>query len=291
LDFQSVAFLRRDFATPPFGGLLNDLALDRSAVIVSRSFLATQNLSVGDRFTATVNASPSKAFDMTFLIRGTADLFPTLYPEQNGFFVANLDYLFEQMGGLYPYNVLLRLAPDANTGTVVANLKDQGFLIQSVQDARALISQEQQRPERQGILGFLSIGFLASAVLTVTGYLFYSFVAFRGRFIEVGILRAIGVSARQVILFLTCEQVVLIGTGIGAGTGIGILASYLFIPFLQVRGGDNPQVPPFIVQIAWNEIIIVCALFTLTLICVGFGLIWLLARMRIATVVKMGESL
>ena len=204
--------------------------------------------------------------------------------------MGNLEYLFEQMGGQYPYDVLLRTRPGSNTRRIVSQLEDLGLHIVNTYDARQLINDERQRPERQGILGLLSVGFMASALLTVLGFLIYSFLSFRRRFIELGILRAIGLSVTQMGSFLGLEQFALIATGVAAGTGFGVLASKLFIPFLQVRGGPHPQTPAFVVQIAWGDIMKVYAIFGAMLLCAIAGLVWLLVHMRIAQAVKLGEA-
>jgi putative ABC transport system permease protein len=93
---------------------------------------------------------------------------------------------------------------------------------------------EQRRPDRQGLFGLLSVGFVASAILTVLGFLLYALFSFRRRFIEMGILRAIGLSVRQMIGLLAAELGLLILIGMAAGTALGVLASWLFVPFLQM---------------------------------------------------------
>ncbi len=288
-DLQNVAFFRRDFARGSLGSILNRLAADDSACLVPSSFLAAHGLAVGDLLNLRISMY-TDAFDVPLIIAGVCDLFPTVYPEDGPFLVANLEYLFEQMGGQYPYDVLLRTAPGANTKRIVSNLEDLGLRILSVYDSRQLINDERQRPERQGILGLLSVGFLASALLTVLGFLIYSFLSFRKRFIELGILRAIGLSVPQMAVFLGLEQLALIVTGVAAGTGFGVLASKLFIPFLQVRAGAHPQTPAFVVQIAWGDILKVYAIFGAMLLCAVAGLAWLLVNMRIAQAVKLGEA-
>ena len=290
LDFGRVAFFRSDFARTSLGGLMNRLAADESAVLVPTSFLTEHGLQVGDMINLRVTLY-QEGYDLPVVIAGVSDLFPMLYPEDGPFFVANLDFLFERMGGERPYDVLLRTSPGADTKQIVTRLEDLGLRILQVYDARAKIEQERQRPERQGILGLLSVGFLASALLTVLGFLFYSFLSFRRRFIELGILRAIGLSVGQMAAFLGLEQLALIVMGMAAGTGFGVLASRLFIPFLQVRGGPHSQTPPFAVQVAWGEILQVYAIFGAMLLCAVAGLSWLLVRMRIAQAVKLGEAI
>lgn len=289
-DFQQVAFFRRDLAPASLGSLLNRLAVDDSAVLVPRSFLAEHGLGIGDEVRLRVTDTGAKqAPEVPLIIAGISNLFPTVYPEDGPFFVANLDYIFDCLGGEFPYDVLLRTAPGSNTERIVADLEDLGLHVLNTYDARATIADERLRPERQGILGLLSVGFLASAILTVLGFLIYSFLSFRRRFIELGILRAIGLSVAQMAAFLGLEQLALIAAGVGVGTGLGVLASYLFIPFLQVRGGPHPQTPPFVVEIAWGDIALLAGLFAAMLIGAVAGLVWLLMRMRIAQAVKLGE--
>lgn len=288
-DFQKVGFFRYDFARGSLGALMNRLAADDSAVLVPTSFLAANVLNVGDQLNVRVSLS-GESFEVPFIIAGVTDLFPTVYPEDGPFIVANLEYLYERMGGTYPYDVLLRTAPGSNTKRITSQLEDLGLRILTVYDARQMINEERQRPERQGILGLLSVGFLASALLTVLGFLLYSFLSFRRRFIELGILRAIGLSVEQMAAFLGFEQLALILSGVAGGTAFGVLASNLFIPFLQVRGGPHPQTPAFVVQIAWDDILKVYAIFGAMLLCAIVGLVRLLIRMRIAQAVKLGEA-
>jgi putative ABC transport system permease protein len=289
VDLPQVAFFRQDFAQMSLGALMNRLAADDSAALVPLSFLSSHGLAVGDLLNVRVSTYGA-SFEVPLIIAGVCDLFPTVYPDDGAFMVVNLDYLFERMGGEYPYDVLLRTRPGSDTKQIVSSLQDLGFRILSTYDARYLISEERQRPERQGILGLLSVGFVASALLTVLGFLLYSFLSFRRRFIELGILRAIGLSVYQMAAFLGFEQFALIAAGVAAGTGFGVLASNLFIPFLQVRGGPHPQTPAFVVQIAWGDILKVYAIFGAMLLLAVIGLVRLLVHMRIAQAVKLGEA-
>lgn len=123
-------------------------------------------------------------------------------------------------------------------------------MVVSAESARGIIAEEQLRPERQGVFGLLSVGFVAAAALTVLGFLVYAIVSFQRRFIELGMLRAIGLSVGQMSAYLSAEQAFIVISGMGLGTLIGVAASTLFIPFLQVGLGSAAQVPPFIVKIA-----------------------------------------
>ncbi len=290
VDFAQVAFYRPDFAgNEALGGLMNRLAVQRDHILVSRDFLARNSLQVGDPLRLTIGAAGEFA-EAEFTIAGPLDLFPTQYPQDGPFFVANLDHLHEALGGTYPYNVWLQTDPAVPSSEIVDSTRQLGFAVVTAQDARDRILQEQTRPERQGLFGLLSVGFLAAALLTVLGFLVYAVVSFRQRTIQLGMLRAIGLSVGQMAAYLAGEQAILIAAGVGLGTGLGVWASRLFIPFLQIGEGKTAVTPPFIVQIAWQQLGTIYALFAAMFIIAVLVLIALVARMRIFEAVKLGEA-
>ncbi|MBX3055370.1 MAG: ABC transporter permease [Anaerolineae bacterium] len=295
IDFAPVAFYRPDFAgNESLGGLMNRLAVQPDHLLVSREFLARNSLQVGDPLRLTIGAAGEFA-DAPFTIAGPLDLFPTQYPQDGPFFVANLDYLHQALGGAFPYNVWLQTDTAVPTGQIVDGVRQLGFTVVTAQDARARILQEQTRPERQGLFGLLSVGFLAAAVLTVLGFLVYAVASFHQRAIQLGMLRAIGLSVTQMAAYLAGEQALLIAAGIGLGTGLGVWASRLFIPFLQVGIGTTTAAktavtPPFVVQIAWEQLALIYALFAAMFILATLILIALAARMRVFEAVKLGEA-
>jgi putative ABC transport system permease protein len=268
---------------------MNRLADDPSNVLVSTDFAAKQGLRVGDKISLQMNDLEA-AHDVPFIVAGFVRLFPTVYTEEAPFLVGNLDYAFEQQGGQYPYEVWLRLRDGTTARAVGEGAADLGLKISPEAYAPTDISVEQDRPERQGLYGLLSVGFVAAAALTALGFLFYSLLSFQRRFVELGTLRAIGLSTGQLSALLGWEQALLIGVGMLGGTLIGVSASLLFIPFLQVRGGQHPQTPPFVVQIAWEQIGIIYLVFGVMLMGAILLTIGLLRRMKLFQAVKLGEA-
>lgn len=290
LDFPGVGFYRPDFAyNESLGELMNRLAVAADGILVSSDFLAQQGLSVGDPLRLTVGAAGTYA-EAKFTVVGVLGLFPTLYPQDGPFFVANLDHLHNALGGTYPYNVWLATDPSVASEAIVAGVRELGLVVVTDQDARELIAAEQTRPERQGLFGLLSVGFIAAAVLTVVGFLVYAVVSFQRRFIELGMLRAIGLSKRQMAAFLTGELAALILTGVLVGSGLGILASKLFIPYFQIGADKTALVPPFVVQLAWQQLGMVLIVFAAMFLLAVAVLVVLLNRLRVFEAVKLGET-
>lgn len=291
LDFPSVAFFREDFAYSSLGSLMNRLALDDSALLVSPEFLRDYALNIGDRVELEVSAWGERR-SIPFIIADLIRYFPTFYPDEEAtyLFVGNLDYVFDQMGGLFPYDVWVRTDGIVDTEKVQRELMNYDIRVMAMRGSREAIEAEQAEPERTGVFGILSVGFVAAAVLTMLGFLLHSFISFRRRFIEFGVLRAIGLSVGQMIGFLGFEQVLLIVSGVSAGTGLGIWVSDLFIPFLQVGTAEHIDIPPFVVLIAWDDITKIYIVFGAMLALAVAGMIWFLTRLRIFEAVKLGEA-
>ncbi len=289
-EFAGLATWRDDYAGESLGALMNRLADDPSAVLVGSDLAAARGLRVGDKLTITVSDLDAPR-QMPAVVAGFVGLFPTVYPEDGPLIVGNLDYLFEQEGGQFPYEVWLRLQDGTSYESVADGVNELGLRTFDQGYAPEEIAIELARPERQGVFGLLSAGFVAAAFLTLLGFLFYAVLSFQRRFVELGMLRAIGLSVRQLASLLTCEQALIIGAGMLAGTLIGVSASTLFIPFLQVRGGEHPLTPPFQVEIAWEQIGIIYLVFGAILVGAVLLTLILLRRMQLFQAVKLGEAI
>ncbi len=270
------------------GALMNRLADQPDAVLVSASYAAQHGFRVGDRISLELN-DRGTAIDVPFGIVGTVDYFPSLYSEEGPYFIGNLDYSADQQGGLYPYEIWLDLAPDASLMPIKEVAQGRGLQILD-ETPQELLATDTARPERQGLFGLLSVGFLASALVTLLGFLLATLRSFRRRMVELGTLRAIGLSTGQLTALLLCEQALVIGTGALLGSGLGVLASRLFVPFLQVRTGTFPDTPPFRVAIATTQLGQIYIGAGILLVCAIIFTLILLRRMRIFEAVKLGET-
>jgi putative ABC transport system permease protein len=293
IDFPRVAFWRGDFSPYYLGELMNALAVDHNGVLMHRSFLREHALNIGDTVQIAANIYGQRV-DMDMKVVGAFDLFPTWYPEEDGeqvpLFVGNLDYLFEQAEGEYPYHVWLKTDPGIDYENLELEMRKLDLRAAGHTAAEVAILQEQLSPERQGLFGVLSVGFGAAAILTVLGFILYALFSFRQRFIELGVLRAVGLSSGQMALFLAWELAFLILTGLLLGTALGIWASDLFIPSLQVGADVTSRFPPFLVEIAWPAIARIGILFGLLFVAALAVLTALLMRMKIFQAIKLGET-
>ena len=290
-DLGPVLFWRPDFAALRLGYLTNALALQQDSVLVSRQFMEKRALNVGDLFELDVR-SGGDVFKINLQIVGALDYFPRWYPEKDGaLFVGNLDYLFEQAQIELAHRVIMRVEAGFDNRAFTRAVFDRGAAGVLTEEPISRISREQSRPERQGLFGLLSIGFITSSLATMIGFLLYTVFSYQRRYVELGILRAIGLSQSSMIVSVAWELGLLIIMGLALGLGIGLLVSLLYIPYMQFVSNLEGVVPPYVVTMAWSEIAQIVALFFGTFLLIMLILLVILRRMRIFQAVKLGETL
>jgi putative ABC transport system permease protein len=294
IDFPKVAYWRRDFAPANLGALMNALAVAPEGILLRREFMRENRIRVGDAVQMRISNYGQRA-EITAEVVGEIDYFPTWYPESDPeeylpIVVGNLDYIFEVSGGEMPYDVWAKTHASVDYEKMLKTLSEHDLVVVDYTAAPQRIADEQRKPERQGLFGVLSVGFLAAAFLTVLGFFLYALFSFRRRFIELGTLRAIGLSPGQMTTFLAWELAFLILLGLGAGTYLGALISQIFIPYLQVGVDVQSMTPPFQVEIAWAAIMRIYVLFVLLFVVALSVLVIFLLRMKIFQAIKLGET-
>ena len=291
IDFPKVAYWQQDFSSSSLGALMNALALTPDGILVPEQYLAQAGLAVGDMLELTVSTDIGQA-DMRVAVVGSFQLFPTWYPEDVPLFVGNLDYLFEQVQGESPYQVWVKTTPNIDTNQLGnVQIRDLNFRVITWQAARPQIQEIQQRPEQQGLFGFLFIGFATAAVFTVVGFLLYALFSYQRRFIEMGILRACGLSSAQLSTYMAFELLFLILFGCIIGTVLGVVISSRFIPYIQVSLEATSRFPPLQVSIAWPAIFRIYGLFSSLFVVTLILLVVKLQRMKIFQAIKLEETI
>jgi putative ABC transport system permease protein len=292
VNYAQIAYHRPDFAPQTVGVMMNELAINRSALYVPTEFLAQNRLRLGEPLRMDVSTAVGRV-PVTFTLAGTYDLWPydyAIYKKEARFFVGNLDWFFEQAGTELPYDVLLSTDPDANVREVSDRASTLGYNVSKESDARLLIREAQKLPERQGLFGLLSAGFIAASLLTIIGFVLSALISFRARAIQLGMLRTVGLSAAQMGIYISLEQIVLIGLGTLAGSGLGLLISRLFIPFLQVGGAGITSQPPFAVRIAWSDVGVIYVAIGVALALALLIMLALLRRLKAFEAIKLGAT-
>lgn len=283
-DFAEVAWYRSDLNPYHFYAYLNLLIKHHQGVLASRELLEKYQLRVGDWVTISLGGQ-----DIDFYVVAAVDYWPTLYPNEQPFFIGNLSYLQEEYV-IQPYDVWLRVKRDARLADIVQALRDNGVWVIGIDDVRAMLVKGRKEPQRMGLFGMLSTGFIVSVVITLMGFFFYTFLSLRQRFLQFGILRAIGLSVGQLIAMLFIEQVLSVGAAVAIGTVLGGWASRLFLPFTKVSADLTGTVPEFVIVVSPADLLKIYIVLGGMLLFGLVGLVIVLSHMRLHQAVKLGEE-
>ncbi|GIP20445.1 hypothetical protein J22TS3_07200 [Paenibacillus sp. J22TS3] len=284
VDFSKVAWFRNDlFPAHPFR-YLNLLGQYEAAALIPSSLAEKYKLKPGDTFTVSINDQT-----IDFAVYGIIPYWPNLYPDQTPFVVANLDYIYDQLP-MMPYEVWLKMKPGAKVAPIYSKLAEKDIEVAKIKDVRTELVTQSKLPTRGGVFGILSMGFLVSVMVSLIGYILFWFFNLSGRVVQFGILRAMGLSRRQLTIMLLAEQILTAGLSIALGIGIGKLVGRLYLPFLQTAENVTSQVPPF--RIVFDskdtqQLYLVVAVMLL----MGAGLLlWQIRRLKVHQAVKLGEE-
>lgn len=279
---------RADYASLSLGDLINSMSLNMDDAIISEAFARKNNIAIGDRFVVEADNLGTRR-NISVVARAIVSYMPTLYNEGPPFVLVNYDYLTDELGGRFAYEIWLRSDGRDNLAEVQSMAFRQSLRVLPYTPS-AFVSAEILQPQRQGLFGLLSIGFIATGIMSMIGLLAYVLLTVRRRSVEFGVLRAIGISQTALRTSLTLEQIVTIGFSTVSGVAIGVLTSIWYLPFLKVQQGVYPNTPPFLVNFAQFD----TALIILTALILMLGVIALelliVQRMRIGEAVKLGEA-
>lgn len=284
-EFARTAWFRSDLARAPFVDYLALLARHREGVLVNSSYFEEAGLSIGDALQMTFHEQLIEGY-----VAGVVDYWPSIDPTERPFFVLNLEHVQESTR-LEPYEVWYRLADHDHVQEMVEGLAAIGVYPVEVRDAEALITALKREPYRMGFFGILSLGYLVAVLITVLGHLVHTYFSIRGRLVQFGALRAMGLSRAQLTLLLALEQLFSLGTGLAIGTGLGALCAKLYLPFLRARAAELHDVPPFLLVVDRSDSLSALSVLAVLFVVAVLTLSLVLARMRASRALKLGEEI
>jgi putative ABC transport system permease protein len=254
-----VAYWQRDFADKQLGALLNELAATPNGVLVPADFLAEKNLDAGDVLTLGIKTGvEGQSVSWRVKIVGAFDLFPTWYPEDGVLMVGNLDEFFLQAGSEYPHEVWMsaRRGADAEdivyacAATAFARSRRQpeppgGRRLEHLRPSWASADRIRAEQAARNVRAFWPAFGRVCGLGPADGarILLYALFSFRRRFIEMGMLRAVGLSVRQMVSLLAAELAFLVLIDRRGHSGWHLPASCL-CPSLKLARLRKPCIRP-----------------------------------------------
>jgi putative ABC transport system permease protein len=300
-EFGRASWFPNKLLDYPFYEYLNLIAADPRAVLISKTLAEQKGLKKGD----TIYIGWENVSSQPFVVFGVIDYFPTFNPNPpigsvdasekdtklNApmLIVGNLSRIQFQLA-LEPYEVWLKMKPGYSTTELYDGIEKSEIGLTSIVNTRTDLNKAKNDPFLLALNGILTLGFIISILISFVGFLLYWILSLKGRTLQNGIMRAIGLSLRQLIGMLALEQLLTSGVAILIGVAVGNLASVLFVPNFQIAFNPGSLVPPFKVIFAAIDFIRLYSIVVFMLL-LGLGILsYMLSRIRVHQALKLGED-
>jgi len=291
-EFGKVSWMRDGLMPYHWYNYLNLLAESPTAMLVSSSMREKYKLKEGDSIYLTWKGQ-------TYLegyVYAFIDYWPTYNPnlknqrgENRDFIVANYSYIHAKMS-LEPYEVWIKKLPGATDTQVLNDIIEKKISINDIKFVNNEIVKKKNDPMLQGINGALTMGFVITMLISAIGFLIYWILSIKGRALQFGIFRAMGMTMRNVISMLVLEQLLISGLSIVMGIVIGGITCDLFIPLLQIAYSVEEMAIPFKVFAYGGDYIKIYSIVGGMLL-LGISILGIqVARININQAIKLGED-
>ncbi len=284
--FAQVAWFRNDLLPVHWYNYCNALTDYKSGVLVSRALADDYEIVLGDEVAVRWGGNDT----VSATVLAVVDYWPGINPNETpNFVVMNYNYCYTETQ-LEPYEVWLKLADGATSEELYADITAKKMPVEWLVDSSQLLIAEKNEPQLQGMNGALTLGFIIIMIMTIIGFLIYWILSIKSRTLQFGILRAMGVTFREIIGIIAYEQILVSGVSIAIAFVIGGMASDLFVPLFQMMYDVVDQIPPFFVSAAGSDYVKIYAIIVLML-GGGFAILGhIIKKININKALKLGED-
>lgn len=293
---KTVSDFQADLLPVHLNRYLNAIARRSDAVLLSSNYHTQYGMKIGDPITYT-NDEGVEAKGVVF---GFVDYFPgyvaqthslneeeTLVTTDNYLIVANLAQV-QQDFNLRPYQVWLKT--DGSSRFIYDYAKENNITYTTFEDVSAKLVEVRNDALFQGTNGILTMSFIVILILCCTGFLIYWILSIRQRELLFGVFRAMGMTRREVIQMLINEQIFSSGVSIVIGTVIGLLASKMFVPLVQIFYASTDQAIPLEVVNRPLDMIRLFSIIGIVIVVCMVVLGKLISKINISQALKLGED-
>ncbi len=284
--FAATAWFRNGLLPIHWFNYCNALTDFQAGVLISTAFAEENGVELGDEIQLKWGSNDNVEVTVLAII----DYWPGINPNQSpAFAVMNYNYAYNNTA-LEPYEVWLKLSEGATSEALYADISEKRIPIESITDSSQRLIAEKTEPSLQGMNGGLTLGFVIIMIMSIIGFLIYWILSIKGRTLQFGILRAMGVKMREIIGILGYEQILVSGVSIAVAFVIGGVVSDLFVPMFQSMYAVVDQIPPFRVAAMQSDYI---KIYTLIVIMLGGGFAILgtiIKKININKALKLGED-
>lgn len=287
IPFAKTAWFRDDLLPVHWQNYCNALNRYSEGVIISSTLAERFGLNIGDEIEVSVKGQTN----LPVTILAIVDYWPGINPKSSPeyFFIMNYGY-FSSNSDVFPYSVWLKLADNGKSEDLYAEIKEKRIPIETFKDSAQMLISEKNDPTLQGLNGGLTLGFIITMIMAVIGFLIYWILSIKKRTLQFGILRAMGMSLKEIITMLAYEQILVSLSSIVMAFIIGGITSDIFVPLFQNMYAVSQQIPPFIVTASAGDYIKIYVLIAIMLVGGFIVLGNIIKKININKALKLGED-
>lgn len=263
-------------------------------VLASKSFLSETGHSVGEEFTVSI-----AGHRVPIHIIDSFEYFPTLDTVRKRYLVGDLAAIMRYANleptsaEVKPNEIWLSTAANGSERAELVNdMRDQGepFRSRAIYDRVEELADAEVDPLVQaGWRALLFMAFGAVLILSCLGFLVHSYVSFREREMQFGLMRTVGFSMRQLVTLVWLEQAIVIGVGMALGAEMGRRLGAIIMPFLSHNDRGTEVLPPFVLEIDWGTLAITYGFMIAVFTAIILGMIWFIRRISLQRILRLGE--
>ena len=201
----------------------------------------------------------------------------------------NFDYV-QIKTAIEPYEVWIDLDDSASVSDFYNSIEESYMEPTKLNVASQEVISEKNDPMLQGMNGALTLGFIIIMIMRFIGFLIYWILSIKARTLQFGILRAMGMTFKEIIGLLFYEQFLVSGMAIVASVIIGGIASNLFVPLFQSLFNSYDAVPPFSVVPLRSDYMKVYVIIGVMLVICFTVLGRIISKIKISQALKLGED-
>ena len=263
-------------------------------IVASASFFRKFRHSIGDEPEISISGRRVNA-----VLVGETDFFPTMDGYKDRFAIADLDTLLATVnpvltrGEVTPNEVWIKTALNgAERARLIERFEDgRPFPVGRIIDVEADLRATRFDPlALAGWRALLLTAFGAMLILSAVGFWVHAYVSFRNRESQFALMRTMGFSARQLASLMLLEQALVAAAGMALGGWMGGRLGAAVMPFLGYDDAGSRALPPFVIEVAWQNLIYAYGAMSLVFAAVIAVVIWLIRRIALSRALRLGDG-
>lgn len=282
-EFGEVAYMRDDLMDTHWYNYLNVIANNPKVIFLSSSMRGIKGYEITPGETIEIDVFKFKEY---FVFGGYIDYWPGYENRDKHLLVGNFDYFYSRVVRV-PYEVWGSLKEGQKERDLLKEIEDKSVEVVEISSISEFIK---ENIFLKAVNSAITISFILSMIVTLLGFMIYWCICIKERELQFGILRSLGLKIGRIYSMIIWEQILVTGTSLIVGIGIGQFISSKFLPVIAEIVFGNSLTLPIYDYIASSDYFLIIAIFIISVIFVLIIILRYISTIKICQAVKIGED-